>query len=108
MVEFGFRHKVGKIDSFREAHKLKFSIYPGAKKMYMDIKLSYRCPCVKRDIAWFVERCLTFRKVKVEHQRSHEKILLDKVSKSITISGMYLTRPDMVHLGSMASCNWID
>ena len=31
--------------------------------------------------------------------------LLDKVSKSITISGMYLTRPDMVHLGCMASCN---
>nr|KAJ0194450.1 hypothetical protein LSAT_V11C800420890 [Lactuca sativa] len=32
--------------------------------------------------------------------------LLDKVSKSITIYGMYLTRPGMVHLGCMAPCNW--
>ena len=30
------------------------------------------------------------------------------MSKSITIFGMYLTRPGMVHLGCMASCTWID
>ena len=29
---------------------------------------------MKRDIAWFVERCLTCRKVKTEYQRSHGKL----------------------------------
>ena len=29
---------------------------------------------MKRDVAWFVEWCLTCRKVKVEHQRPHGKI----------------------------------
>ena len=29
---------------------------------------------MKRDVAWYVERCLTCRKVKVEHQRPHDKM----------------------------------
>ena len=29
---------------------------------------------MKRDIAWYVERCLTCNKVKAEHQRPHGKM----------------------------------
>ena len=29
---------------------------------------------MKRDVAWYVERCLTYRKVKAEHQRPHGKM----------------------------------
>ena len=31
---------------------------------------------MKRDVAWFVERCLTCRKVKAEHQRPRGKMQL--------------------------------
>ena len=54
-----------------EAHKSRFSIHPGATEMYQDLRLSYWWPCMKREIAWYVERCLTCWMVKAEHQRPH-------------------------------------
>ncbi|KAJ9552277.1 hypothetical protein OSB04_016322 [Centaurea solstitialis] len=57
-----------------EAHKSKFSIHPGATKMYRDMKIDYWWPGMKRDVARYVERCLTCLRVKVEHQRPHEKL----------------------------------
>lgn len=57
-----------------EAHKSRFSIHPGATKMYRDLSLSYWWPGMKRDIAWFVERCLTCMMVKAEHERPHGKL----------------------------------
>ena len=42
--------------------------------MYLDLKREYWWPCMKRDAAWFVKRCLTCRKVKAEHQRPHGKL----------------------------------
>ena len=57
-----------------EAHKFRFSIHPGETKMYRDLRLDYWWPCMKRDIAWFVERCLTCRMVKAEHQRPQGKV----------------------------------
>ena len=57
-----------------EAHKFKLSIHPGAKKMYRDLRLSYWWPCMKMEVVWFIEQCLTCRKVKVEHQRTHDKV----------------------------------
>ena len=29
---------------------------------------------MKRDVAWYIERCLTCRKVKAEHQRPHGRM----------------------------------
>ncbi|GKE44888.1 putative reverse transcriptase domain-containing protein [Tanacetum coccineum] len=49
-----------------EAHKLKYSIHPGADKMYYDFRDRYWCSGMKKDIAVYVSRCL---KVKAEHQR---------------------------------------
>ncbi|GKD17673.1 putative reverse transcriptase domain-containing protein [Tanacetum coccineum] len=52
-----------------EAHKLKYSIHPGADKMYYDLRDRYWWSGIKKDIAVYVSRCLTCLKVKAEHQR---------------------------------------
>ncbi|GJY48552.1 reverse transcriptase domain-containing protein [Tanacetum coccineum] len=52
-----------------ESHKSKYSIHPGADKMYHDLKMLYWWPNMKADIATYVSKCLTYAKVKAEHQR---------------------------------------
>ncbi|GKD12270.1 putative reverse transcriptase domain-containing protein [Tanacetum coccineum] len=52
-----------------EAHKSKYSVHPGADKMYYDIKDRYWWSGMKKDITVYVSRCLTCLKVKAEHQR---------------------------------------
>ncbi|KAI3700660.1 hypothetical protein L2E82_45297 [Cichorium intybus] len=57
-----------------EAHKSKCSIHPGATKMYQDLREDYWWPCMKQDVARYVEEYLTCRKVKAKHQRPHGKL----------------------------------
>ncbi|GJV98803.1 putative reverse transcriptase domain-containing protein [Tanacetum coccineum] len=52
-----------------EAHKSKYSIHPGADKMYYDLRDRYWWPGMKKDIAEYVSKCLTCLKVKAEHKR---------------------------------------
>ncbi|GJY90069.1 putative reverse transcriptase domain-containing protein [Tanacetum coccineum] len=52
-----------------EAHKTKYSVHPGADKMYHDLRDMYWWPGMKRDIAIYASKCLTCSKVKTEHQR---------------------------------------
>ncbi|KAI3827879.1 hypothetical protein L1987_01967 [Smallanthus sonchifolius] len=52
-----------------EAHKTRYSIHPGADKMYQDLRQQYWWPGMKKDIALYVAKCLTCSKVKAEHQR---------------------------------------
>ncbi|GKF74618.1 putative reverse transcriptase domain-containing protein, partial [Tanacetum coccineum] len=52
-----------------ESHKLKYSIHPGSEKMYQDVKKLYWWPNMKADIAAYVSKCLTYARVKAEHQR---------------------------------------
>ncbi|GJW53896.1 putative reverse transcriptase domain-containing protein [Tanacetum coccineum] len=52
-----------------EAHKTKYSIHPGADKIYHDLRDMYWWPGMKRDIATYVSKCITYSKVKAEHQR---------------------------------------
>ncbi|KAI3797626.1 hypothetical protein L1987_32886 [Smallanthus sonchifolius] len=52
-----------------EAHKSKYSIHPEADKMYKDLKEFYWWPGMKKDIAVYVNKCLTCLKVKAEHQK---------------------------------------
>ncbi|GKB21696.1 putative reverse transcriptase domain-containing protein [Tanacetum coccineum] len=52
-----------------EAHKSKYSVHPGADKMYYDLRDRYWWPGMKKDITVYVSRCLTCLKVKAEHQR---------------------------------------
>ncbi|GKF05961.1 putative reverse transcriptase domain-containing protein [Tanacetum coccineum] len=51
------------------SHKSKYSIHPGSKKMYQDMKKLYWWPNMKANIATYVSKCLTYAKVKAEHQR---------------------------------------
>ncbi|GKF50620.1 putative reverse transcriptase domain-containing protein [Tanacetum coccineum] len=52
-----------------EAHKSKYSVHPGADKMYYDLMDRYWWPGMKKDIAVYVSKCLTCLKVKGKHQR---------------------------------------
>ncbi|GJR30797.1 putative reverse transcriptase domain-containing protein [Tanacetum coccineum] len=52
-----------------EAHKSKYSVHPGADKMYYDLRDRYWWPGMKKDIAEYISKCLTCLKVKAKHQR---------------------------------------
>ncbi|GJT05149.1 putative reverse transcriptase domain-containing protein [Tanacetum coccineum] len=52
-----------------ESHKSKYSIHPGSEKMYQDVKKLFWWPNIKADIAMYVSKCLTYARVKAEHQR---------------------------------------
>ncbi|GKB01066.1 putative reverse transcriptase domain-containing protein [Tanacetum coccineum] len=51
-----------------EAHMSKYSVHPGADKMYYDLRDRYWWRGMKKDIAEYVSKCLTCLKVKAEHQ----------------------------------------
>nr|GFA21206.1 putative reverse transcriptase domain-containing protein [Tanacetum cinerariifolium] len=52
-----------------ESHNSKYSIHPGSKNMYQDVKKLYWWPNMKADIATYVSKCLTCARVKAKHQR---------------------------------------
>ncbi|GKF12618.1 putative reverse transcriptase domain-containing protein [Tanacetum coccineum] len=54
-----------------EAHKSKYSVYPGTDKMYYGLRDRYWWPGMKKDIVLCIHniRCIMALKVKVEHQR---------------------------------------
>ncbi|GJS38342.1 putative reverse transcriptase domain-containing protein [Tanacetum coccineum] len=52
-----------------EAHKSKYLVHLGVDKMYYDLRDRYWWPRMKKDIAEYVSKCLTYLKVKAEHQR---------------------------------------
>ncbi|GJZ27665.1 putative ribonuclease H-like domain-containing protein [Tanacetum coccineum] len=47
-----------------EAHKLRYSVHPGADNMYHDLRDVYWWPGMNKDIAIYVNKCLTCSKVK--------------------------------------------
>ncbi|GJV51946.1 putative reverse transcriptase domain-containing protein [Tanacetum coccineum] len=57
-----------------EAHNSKYSIHPGATKMYFYLKRNYWWSGMKKDCVKYVEKCLTCLKVKAEHQKPYGKI----------------------------------
>ncbi|KAJ9548163.1 LOW QUALITY PROTEIN: hypothetical protein OSB04_020706 [Centaurea solstitialis] len=76
---FGDRIWIPKLGDLRkkiliEAHKSKYSVHPGTNKMYHGLRQSYWWPGMKKDIAYFVERCVTCLQVKIEHQRPYGKL----------------------------------
>nr|GEU94225.1 putative reverse transcriptase domain-containing protein [Tanacetum cinerariifolium] len=77
-----------------EAHTSRYSVHPGADKMYYDLRDLYWWPGMKKDIAEYVSKCLTCSKIKVKHQKplgllqqpkilewKWEKITMDLVTK---------------------------
>nr|GFC28224.1 putative reverse transcriptase domain-containing protein [Tanacetum cinerariifolium] len=62
-----------------ESHKSKYSIHPGSDKMYQEIKKLYWWPNMKADIATYVSKCLTYVKVKAEHQKPSGLLVQPKI-----------------------------
>nr|GEU99448.1 reverse transcriptase domain-containing protein [Tanacetum cinerariifolium] len=48
-----------------KAHKSKYSVHPRADKMYYDLRDMYYWSRMKKDIALYVSKCLTYSKIKV-------------------------------------------
>ncbi|CAN7105471.1 unnamed protein product [Brassica rapa subsp. narinosa] len=57
-----------KEEIMREAHKSKFSVHPGANKMYQNLKKFYHWIRMKADVAEWVAKCSTCQLIKAEHQ----------------------------------------
>nr|GEV28866.1 hypothetical protein [Tanacetum cinerariifolium] len=69
-----------------ESHKSKYSIHPGFEKMYQDMKKLHWWPNMKANIATYVSKCLTYAKVKAEHQRP----------SGLLVGEAKLTDPEMI------------
>ena len=54
---------------FDEAHRARYTVNPGATKMYKDLRRNLWGKHLKRDVAAYVSRCFTCQQVKAEHQR---------------------------------------
>nr|GEV13927.1 RNA-directed DNA polymerase, eukaryota [Tanacetum cinerariifolium] len=52
-----------------EAYKTRYTVHPGADKMYYNLRDMYWWSGMKRDIATYVSKCLTCSKGKAEHRR---------------------------------------
>ncbi|GJX36212.1 putative reverse transcriptase domain-containing protein [Tanacetum coccineum] len=80
-----------------ESHKSKYSIHPGSDKMYQDMKKLYWWPNIKAGIATYVSKCLTYAKVKAEHQRPSGYdtiwVIVDRLTKSAIFVPMRETDP---------------
>ncbi|GJU45470.1 putative reverse transcriptase domain-containing protein [Tanacetum coccineum] len=72
---YGYLRKV----IMHESHKSKYSIHPGFEKMYQDVKKLYWWPNMKADIATYVSKCLTYAKVKAEHQRQSSLLVQPEI-----------------------------
>nr|GFA07386.1 hypothetical protein [Tanacetum cinerariifolium] len=62
-----------------EAHTSKYSVHLGADKMYYDLRDLYWWPGMKKDIAEYVSKCLTYSKIKVEHQNTSRLLQQPKI-----------------------------
>ena len=51
-----------------EAHSSRYSIHPGATKMYRDLKQHFWWSRMKRDIVESIAKCPNCQQVKYEHQ----------------------------------------
>ncbi|XP_071900991.1 uncharacterized protein [Coffea arabica] len=62
-----------------ESHRSKYTIHPGVTKMYHDVKSLYWWEGLKKDVAEYVQKCLTCQQVKAEHQKPSvgEKKIID-------------------------------
>ncbi|GJZ94195.1 putative reverse transcriptase domain-containing protein [Tanacetum coccineum] len=64
-----------------ESHKSKYSIHLGSNKMYHDLKKLYWWPNMKAEISTYVSKCLTYSKVKAEHQKPSSLLETDSMEK---------------------------
>jgi hypothetical protein len=53
-----------------EAHLSQYSMHPGSTKMYQDLKKNYWWTKIKIEIALYVAKCDTCRRVKAAHMKT--------------------------------------
>ena len=70
MPEYGERKR----DIMEEAHSSAYAMHPGSTNMYKTLKEHYWWNGMKKEIASFVSRCLTYQQVRAEHQKPAGKI----------------------------------
>ena len=58
----------------RKFHQTTYSIHPGSKNMYLDLKGVFWWNNMKRKIAKYVSECHTCQRVKAEHQSPAGKL----------------------------------
>nr|GEV91807.1 putative reverse transcriptase domain, aspartic peptidase domain protein [Tanacetum cinerariifolium] len=106
MILSAQKEAVNECVGLQKAHKSKYSVHPGANKMYYDLKDRYWWPGMKKDIAEYVSKCLNCLKVKAEHQRpsgllqqpeipnaSHKFDLIRCCAIANAKHGLYLLKP---------------
>ena len=59
-----FRKKI-----LEEAHNTRYSVHPGGTKIYRDLRQYFLWYNMKKEVAEYVDKCVTCQKVKAEHQR---------------------------------------
>nr|GEZ62123.1 putative reverse transcriptase domain-containing protein [Tanacetum cinerariifolium] len=62
-----------------ESHKSNYSIHSGLDKMYQDLMSLYWWSNMKADIATYISKCLTYAKVKAEHQKPSRLLQQPKI-----------------------------
>ncbi|GKE65193.1 putative reverse transcriptase domain-containing protein, partial [Tanacetum coccineum] len=62
-----------------ESYKSKYYIHPGSDKMYQDLKQLYWWPNMKANIDTYVSKCLTYSKVKAEHQKPSDLLVQSEI-----------------------------
>ncbi|GJT73780.1 putative reverse transcriptase domain-containing protein [Tanacetum coccineum] len=67
------------MDKAFESHKSKYSIHPGSDKMYHDLKKLYWWPNMKAIIAKYVDKCLTWSRVKSECQKPYGLLIQPEI-----------------------------
>nr|GEW04548.1 putative reverse transcriptase domain-containing protein [Tanacetum cinerariifolium] len=71
-----------------ESHNLNYSIHPESDKMYQDLKKLYWWPNIKVKVATYVSMCLTCAKVKIEYQKSSEKLTRQYLKEVVSRHGV--------------------
>ena len=70
--EYGERKR----DIMEEAHSSAYATHPGSTKIYKTLKEHYWWNGMKKEIASFISKCLTYQHVKAEHYKPAGKIQL--------------------------------
>nr|GEV44301.1 reverse transcriptase domain-containing protein [Tanacetum cinerariifolium] len=101
------RYHFGKANMVADAltHKSKYSVHPGADKMYYDMRDRYWWPGMKKDIVEYVCKCLTCLKVKAEHQRPSGLLQQPKIAvimDQLTKSAYFLPIPEDYKMDRLA------
>nr|GEW28261.1 hypothetical protein [Tanacetum cinerariifolium] len=68
-----------------EADSMRYSIHPGADKMYHDLRDVYWWPDMKRDVATHISKCLTCSKAKFEENQLIGPEMVQKTTDKVVL-----------------------